>query len=185
MTDDQPRTTTGAGDHAARHSRPAQPGEVCTCGHPAVDVLVGDGRPSIGSCGVERPATGCVWECGNVAAHPVFGPCPLYRLNPEPGSPQRVIADRIAAATTEPAATTPAEPAPPAYAWVQAAWAHLAQPDELRDTVRVASWLGLALTEVERLAEVEQRVRKVRDRGPSTRAGKVALRQLLAGLDSD
>jgi hypothetical protein len=67
--------------------RPAQPGELCTCGRPAVVVYTGGSFPDVGDCGIEgaafRPVLPCPW-CRIDAAH-VTGwgdpaKCPSYRL---------------------------------------------------------------------------------------------------------
>ena len=60
--------------------RPAEPGEVCTCGRPAVIVYVGGAFGETGYCGRQRrTARSCPW-CPD-------GPhdgarCPAYRVRP-------------------------------------------------------------------------------------------------------
>lgn len=66
--------------------RPAQPGEVCTCGRRAVVVYTGGRYGPTGYCGSEQPPAPCTW-CG-AGSH--TGRCPAYRLRPEPGAPTAV-----------------------------------------------------------------------------------------------
>jgi hypothetical protein len=59
--------------------RPAQPGEACTCGRPAVTVYLGGDHGETGWCGQPVAAAGpCPW-CG-AAGH--TSRCPAYRLRP-------------------------------------------------------------------------------------------------------
>lgn len=65
-----------------QRTRNAQPGDLCTCGRPAVEVFVYDDRES-GYCGLEdgggRVAP-CPF-CGAPEAH-LYKPCPQYTVNP-------------------------------------------------------------------------------------------------------
>lgn len=75
---------------AGRIQRPARPGELCTCGHPARMVYRAEGRV-FGSCEIEgqAPLLPCPF-CGSSTAHTkAWGDsaaCPQYRLNPSEGS---------------------------------------------------------------------------------------------------
>lgn len=70
-------------------TRPAKPGELCTCGHPAVVVYPNGQGGQVGHCGVEgaalHPVLPCPW-CGSETAHKVSwgdpAPCPSYALRP-------------------------------------------------------------------------------------------------------
>lgn len=88
-------------------TRAAKPGELCTCGRPAVRVILGDDeRGEVGYCGLEdggAPVDGTCVFCGDTIDHDAYaraeaaagredrpyasgngqaqsGPCPLYRL---------------------------------------------------------------------------------------------------------
>jgi hypothetical protein len=83
--------------------RPAVPGELCTCGRPAVTVIVGSDLGPVGHCGLNdggAPVDGVCTFCGDTIDHrhywsaefragrpaassggaPQGGRCPLYRL---------------------------------------------------------------------------------------------------------
>jgi len=63
---------------ATSTERRAEPGEVCTCGRPAVTVYVSPDGTETGYCGAPAPAPGpCLW-CGD--RHE--GRCPQYRIRP-------------------------------------------------------------------------------------------------------
>jgi hypothetical protein len=67
--------------------RPAEPGELCTCGRQAVVVYANEEYGEVGHCGVEgaafRPVLPCPW-CGATEAHTESwgdpGRCPQYTL---------------------------------------------------------------------------------------------------------
>lgn len=67
--------------------RPAAPGELCTCGRPAVVVYSGGAFPDAGYCGIEGsmrlPVLPCPW-CGSTEAHTESwgdpAKCPDYQL---------------------------------------------------------------------------------------------------------
>lgn len=69
--------------------RPAQPGELCTCGRPAVTVIPTEKFGDVGHCGLEgaafRPVLPCPW-CGASEPHTEPwgdpGRCPNYQLRP-------------------------------------------------------------------------------------------------------
>jgi hypothetical protein len=71
------------------NQRPAAPGEVCTCGRPAVIVYVTEQFGEVGHCGIEgaafRPVLPCPW-CSSREAHtePWGDParCPDYAIRP-------------------------------------------------------------------------------------------------------
>lgn len=71
----------------ADEPRPAQPGELCTCGRPAVIVIPTDHFGDVGYCGIEgaayQPVLPCPW-CGTSEPHlePYGDPgrCPDYQL---------------------------------------------------------------------------------------------------------
>ncbi len=68
-------------------TRPAQPGELCTCGRQAVTVIPTDQYGDVGYCGIEgaafRPVLPCPW-CGSGEPHLEAwgdpGRCPDYTL---------------------------------------------------------------------------------------------------------
>ena len=62
--------------------RPAQPGEVCTCGRPAVTVFVTDGHGPVGYCGIPDggETSGPCPFCGAATRHEAAR-CPLYTVN--------------------------------------------------------------------------------------------------------
>lgn len=72
-------------------TRPAEPGELCTCGRQAVTVYPTHDYGDVGHCGQDgagmRPVLPCPW-CGATKAHttswgdPVR--CPGYTLRPKP-----------------------------------------------------------------------------------------------------
>lgn len=68
--------------------RPAEPGEVCTCGRPAVKVLLGGKFGATGWCGLNDGGdrTGPCPFCGG---HRHEGRCPQYRLRLEPAGGDR------------------------------------------------------------------------------------------------
>jgi hypothetical protein len=67
--------------------RPAEPGELCTCGRPAVVVFSNEEFGDVGYCGIEgsqgRPVLPCPW-CGSTKMHTAPwgdpGKCPDYQL---------------------------------------------------------------------------------------------------------
>jgi hypothetical protein len=61
--------------------RRAEPGELCTCGRPAVVVYLSERWGAVGYCGLSgvRPLMPCPF-CGSPEPHPAK--CPSYRLNP-------------------------------------------------------------------------------------------------------
>ena len=69
--------------------RPAEPGELCTCGRQAVTVIGTEHFGDIGYCGIEgaafRPVLPCPW-CGATAAHTESwgdpARCPQYQVRP-------------------------------------------------------------------------------------------------------
>lgn len=69
--------------------RPAEPGELCTCGRPAITVYFSPEFGDVGHCGVEgsaqHPVLPCPW-CGSPTAHKTsWGDpdrCPHYTLRP-------------------------------------------------------------------------------------------------------
>ncbi|MCL8016885.1 hypothetical protein [Streptomyces sp. AS02] len=69
--------------------RPAQPGELCTCGRQAVTVITTEQFGQVGYCGIDgaafRPVLPCPW-CGTSAPHrESWGDparCPQYTLRP-------------------------------------------------------------------------------------------------------
>ncbi len=71
------------------NERPAEAGELCTCGRPAVVVYVNEEYGDVGYCGIEgaafRPVLPCPW-CGSSEAHKEPwgdpGRCPQYTLRP-------------------------------------------------------------------------------------------------------
>lgn len=79
------RTQSGAMSYAAE--RPAEPGELCTCGRPARIVYITSRFGPVGYCGLPgaRPTSPCPF-CGSPASHraPYGDPlkCPAYRLRP-------------------------------------------------------------------------------------------------------
>jgi hypothetical protein len=70
-------------------TRPAQAGELCTCGRQAVTVIPTEQYGDVGHCGIEgaafRPVLPCPW-CGTTEAHTqAWGDparCPGYTLRP-------------------------------------------------------------------------------------------------------
>lgn len=82
--DDHPR-----GRHVDIEQRPAQPGELCTCGRQAITVIPTPEFGDVGYCGIEgaafRPVLPCPW-CGTSQPHtePWGSPgrCPDYTLHP-------------------------------------------------------------------------------------------------------
>ena len=70
-------------------TRPAKPGELCTCGRQAITVIPTEQFGDVGHCGIEgaglRPIVPCPW-CGTEEPHfePWGGParCPDYTLRP-------------------------------------------------------------------------------------------------------
>jgi hypothetical protein len=70
-------------------TRPAQPGDLCTCGRPAVTVFSTEKFGDVGHCGIEgasfRPVLPCPW-CGTTDAHKQSwgdpARCPDYQLQP-------------------------------------------------------------------------------------------------------
>lgn len=71
------------------NQRPAQPGDLCTCGRQAVVVYTSPEYGDVGHCGVEgaafRPVLPCPW-CGSGEAHKESwgdpARCPDYTLRP-------------------------------------------------------------------------------------------------------
>lgn len=69
--------------------RPAEPGELCTCGRQAVTVIGTEQFGDVGYCGIPgaaaRPALPCPW-CGRTDPHTESwgdpGRCPDYQLRP-------------------------------------------------------------------------------------------------------
>lgn len=74
-----------------RPVRPAEPGELCTCGRQARTVIPTDDHGDIGHCGINgaafTPVLPCPW-CRTTEAHKQpWGdpaPCPAYTLRPTP-----------------------------------------------------------------------------------------------------
>jgi len=75
------------------NSRPAEPGELCTCGRQAAVVYLTDTYGAVGSCETDgagmRPVLPCPW-CGTSTPHTQsWGDpmrCPDYQLRPpDPG----------------------------------------------------------------------------------------------------
>lgn len=69
-----------------RGRRPAEPGEVCTCGAPAAVVFSYEVRgEQIGSCMSLDPHTrsGPCPFCGIIGQHEGEGICPQYKLRPD------------------------------------------------------------------------------------------------------
>ena len=69
--------------------RPAEPGELCTCGRQAVTVIGTEEFGDVGYCGIEgaafRPVLPCPWcSATDPPEEPYGGParCPEYRLRP-------------------------------------------------------------------------------------------------------
>jgi hypothetical protein len=63
--------------------RPAQPGELCTCGRPAEVVFINEQRGETGWCGLsDGGAKGPCIFCGDPAGHEFR--CPSYTLKPTP-----------------------------------------------------------------------------------------------------
>jgi hypothetical protein len=75
-------------------TRQAVPGDLCTCGRPAVVVYSSAEFGDVGYCGIEgsqgRPVLPCPW-CGSTEPHTQPwgdpGKCPAYQLR-APGSPR-------------------------------------------------------------------------------------------------
>lgn len=68
---------------SAPTERPAQPGELCTCGRQAITVFISAAHGEVGYCGLPdggARTTPCVF-CGEDVTHD-FGRCPEYRLRP-------------------------------------------------------------------------------------------------------
>lgn len=71
-------------------TRRAEPGELCTCGRPAVDVFITEDLDEVGYCGQEGsrqfPVLPCPW-CGATEPHrePLGdrGKCPDYQVRPK------------------------------------------------------------------------------------------------------
>ena len=59
--------------------RPAELGERCTCGRPAIVVFLGGRVGDTGYCGAPSTHTDCAW-CDQPRHD---GRCPAYRLRPE------------------------------------------------------------------------------------------------------
>jgi hypothetical protein len=76
------------GNRVDDQTRPAQAGELCTCGRQAVTVIPTEQYGDVGHCGIEgaafRPVLPCPW-CGTAEAHTqAWGDparCPDYTLH--------------------------------------------------------------------------------------------------------
>lgn len=68
-----------------QYKRPARPGDVCTCGRPAVVVFRSPAFGEVGSClsiDPRKPIRPCPF-CGTTGTHAGSAVCPAYRVRPE------------------------------------------------------------------------------------------------------
>jgi hypothetical protein len=70
--------------------RPAEPGELCTCGRQAITVYLGTAFGPTGDCGIRDGGdrTGPCPFCGGPRHQEPYGRCPQYRLRLEESGPR-------------------------------------------------------------------------------------------------